>query len=349
MASRYIDGFGDYVTSGIPYKWDNSNNFALWQITPSTIASGNMISSIAGNTTYLTKNLNDNYNNVFLGFEFYTSLLPSGVNRSTILSLDDTSTIQVSIQVDSAGRLIIANGNGTIIGSTKPGIVTAANAIFIELFLSVANSATGSIIVRVNGNVTENVANVVTGISGFNYINQITLRQTINAIIGLNGQNLYDNIYLCDNTGLSCNNFYGEGEAFTLFPSANGVLINFTPNGFGSNYLNVNSTSPIPLTNFNSSSTVNDTDVFSIGVLPVNIVSIVCAQINCLMYKDSGVSHVVQFIISDGMVFLPSPTNFALSNSPIYYYQCYDIDPITNTTWSTALIGLRQIGYQILI
>src|SRR5262249_10906170 len=68
-----------------------------------------------------------------------------------------------------------------------------------------------------------------------------------------------DDLYVCDATGTTNNNFLGDVRIQSLLPNGAGASTQFTPTGSGTNYLNVNDV-PDVATTYNSSSTVGDRD-----------------------------------------------------------------------------------------
>ena len=297
MALRYFDGF-DYasaaemntrglVTSGggqfyagaSPSR--SSGTSTISQATFLTASDGYGYCNAANPFTYYQ----DNQSTWIVGFNWST--LPIG-SVAAILTLKDVVTVQTQLVLyaNATGFYVTLGTSSTIlcdtgsIFSSGSGAVNSSTGlfppwIFLE-FKIVYHPTSGSVEIRSNGNTVAKVTGINTVVSGNNYANSCSFNLVMN-----NGPaTLMDDLYICDGTGASNNDFLGACKVETNFPLADGTLNTWTPSSGSSGSAMVNEVGSDGDTSYVSSSTASQTDLFkfraqftgkTIGVQVVNV------------------------------------------------------------------------------
>jgi hypothetical protein len=238
------------------------------------------------------------------------------------------------------------NGNrystdGILIGSTPVNTFFPNVFNYVELKATI-NSSTGSVAIQVNGVLVLSLTNVNTQ----NTANPYCDRVGFNVYSNVFQQFLVDNWYICDTSGSAPqNSFLGDVLITTLFPTGEGSVDDFTPNGLSPNYLNVNTSNPNSVVNYNSSLTSGNKDLFTIGTLP-NSYTIFGASIMTHAVKSSAGTQSIANEISDGTTNYQLPS-FTLNSIPLYDTNVMQSNPITSAPWTPTDFTTLQIGYAI--
>lgn len=192
---------------------------------------------------------------------------PGNDNPGHVCVFYDSSTpnYQISITADGNGHLQarLGNYNGTILATGTKKMI-AGVYYYIEVKL-VVNNTTGSVEVRIDGEVQFAVSGIDT---------QNTANATVDRIyFGETGGGFYmfwmfDDIYICDGDGGSPHNdFLGDCRVQYILPDGNGnssQLVGSDGNSTN-NYLLVDDATPNDDTDYVESSTVGDKDTYSMG------------------------------------------------------------------------------------
>lgn len=179
-----------------------------------------------------------------------------------------------------------------------PDIQVTANVLqpdrwtYIEIRLLISNTV-GEIEVKANGIQVLNETNLDTlgdsGATGFDTIRLLGGDGADDSDIS--EQWLIDDFYALDGTGSANNTFLGPIKVETLFPSAEGTTINFTPSTGTDNSANVDENPKTDDTDYNSSlDTASNKDLFAADNL-TSITTINAVQVvNQARVEEAGVS-----------------------------------------------------------
>jgi len=289
MALRYFDGF-DYAsvaemnTRGLSASTGGSGAGFYYGASPAK----SLGTSTFAQTYFLSSNDGYGYCNAGNSFSYYQDSQGTwviGFNWSSLqtnnfgsggtygfLVLKDSGTIQGQLNMyQNANGFFYTQGTSNnicdtgavLIGGT--GSTTIGNAVFppwiyVELKV-VFHPTAGSVEIRVNGNPLAKTTNVNTISSTNNSANTMTV-----GLITYGGSygvaSLIDDLYICDGTGASSNDFLGPCKVETNFPLSDGSLSQWTPNTGTTGYNLVNETSYDSDTTYLSSSTTGQTELF---------------------------------------------------------------------------------------
>lgn len=172
-----------------------------------------------------TKSLSTKYATLVVGMAIKPLAFHSTDNN--VLALCESSTMHVRFRINSSGYLTAYRGDGTLIGTGSTPLSVNADA-YLEFKVALHDTA-GSIAVKVNGSADSGLA--LSGIDtrngdsgvGFNVVKFI--RQ-----MGVNdsSQSCYiRDIYICDTSGSTCNDFLGDVRFDRLIPSGAGATNTF--------------------------------------------------------------------------------------------------------------------------
>lgn len=291
------------------------------------------------------KNLPNNIATPIFGVAFYTSSL-SVITGTTdyAFHLLDNGTVQVSVQFTSSGAIQVYRGLASaLLGATSPGLLAPASWYFIE-FVGTINSATGAAAIYVSqpgagGVASLSLSGVNTQASANAYINQIQL-----AAANYGGVfHYYDDLYVFDTTGTTQNARLGDQRLIYKTTNGAGASTQFTPNGNPNNWQNVNIVPPPGDTDYNSSGTPGQTDLFALqsAGLTANPNFFVTRRNR---RKDDAGARTDQSIVRSGGV---NATSAAAAVNSTYGFQddIFVNDPATGSPWLAAAADAAQAGY----
>lgn len=328
MSLLWIDDFDHYTTSGIGEKYD-----AIY-INQSIVSgrNGNGLSlSILG---VVRKNLNVNAQTIIMGFAHYTN----SWGYSPEIAIMDSGSNQIFFGIDGAGKIYVYRG-GTCLA--RSSVCLAANSWYFFEIKAKIDSSAGEIEIRINGETVVSYSGN-TQSTGNAYANQISLT-------GNRSNNLFDDLYVCDDSGSENNDFLGDHKILAFLPNDSGYSTQWTPS-YGANYQMVDdpkTSAPCPdgETTYNYSASPSYTDSFNYQNMPeAGIVAGV--QVSCNAKKDDGdVRSLIFFVRISGVNYYSSVKT--LTTDYKYYYHCWDVNPATSISWTTDDINNAEFGYEL--
>ena len=289
MALRYFDGF-DYAnvaemnTRGLSAATGGTGAGFYYGASPAK----SLGTSVLAQTYFLSTNdgygycnggnsftyTQDSQGTWIIGFNWsslQTSSFGGGGNYA-FLVLKDAGTIQGQlVMYQNANGFYYTRGSSTNICDTGAvliggyGSTTIGNAyfppwIYVELKI-VFHPTAGSVEIRVNGNTLAKTTGTNTIATSNNSANSMTV-----GLITYGGSygvaSLMDDLYICDGTGSSSNDFLGACKVETNFPLSDGSLSQWTPNTGTTGYNLVNEVGYDSDTTYLSSSTTSQTELF---------------------------------------------------------------------------------------
>ena len=331
MSLRFIDGFDHYNSA--TQKWT-----ALGGAAPTFSSSGTRFGVgqyITGGTPY--KGL-DNQATWIVGVAFRVNAL--GPTNSIIL-LRDAGTAQLSVYSNTSGNLVVYRG-GTIIATSTSSVLSVDVWYYLE-FKATINNTTGAYEVRLNGSTVTGLSatGVNTRQTANNYANEIMLSQ------GNASGNRFDDLYVCDSSGSTNNDFLGDVRVDTIMPTADGSATDFTPSTGTDNYAMVDDATPDSDSTYVSSSTVNHTDLYTFADLQSLTGSIFGIQTVLWGRKDdAGVRSVAPAIKTGATTAVGD--DFALAASYSYNLQVMETNPAnSDAAWTISDVNNSEFGFRV--
>jgi len=209
-----------------------------------------------------------------VGYHMYPGV-PTG--QKYLVRLWDGATEQLRLEYNTSGRLEVCLGSGAI-------LATSAQQYWDPLYYHIEFRATihhtaGAYAVRVNNRLIPELC--ATGVD-----TQVSANASANAVqVGTGNSMLFDNLYVCDGSGASFNDFLGERRVIACRPNAAGTYTQWTPKA-GANYTQVDDPQADDETSYVSSLVVGNKDSFPLAALGVDSGAIDAVNRNIRARKD---------------------------------------------------------------
>jgi hypothetical protein len=204
-----------------------------------------------------------------LGFGF--ALKAPAPDQATwpVLLFRDNTLFQVSLNIRSDLHLEVWNYDGsnnlqTQLGSTSSSAIAGGTFSYVEFKVTFHPSA-GAIEVRIDGTTVISASGVATRnpSSVLNYAtNWLFGKPGLLDTYGSDQPFYIDDLIAWDTSGALHNDFIGDCHLQALLPDADGPVVQWTPNGAGSNYLCVNENPPDDDTTYVEDSVSGDKDLY---------------------------------------------------------------------------------------
>lgn len=337
MAIIYLDSCGDHMASADFYR-------LVPIVTGISIITGgrnsNCYQATGGNT--ISVGLSTNITTSICGIAVKHPSLP--VSDITILRFIDNTTIQFELSSNQNGAVSVKTPTGgggslSIIGTSSNNIIRAGTFQYIETKVVYSTSTTGSILVKIDGNIIFNLSNIQTA---------FTTAQ-VNRFL-MSSDHLFDDLYIADATGSTNNDLLGDMKVLSLFPIANGRVTQFGRIGVTNNWQAVDDSAPDSDTTYVYGSSMGLMDMYRFGSLPSNVQTPVAVQTMILPKKDLPGNRSIASVIGNGTTESISSLNLSLwSGDYIYWWTVYDINPITGVAWTVNNINNIESGVKITV
>jgi len=339
MTLVFVDGF-DHHGSSNPDGETATNR--KWIATNSGLPTTGRFG--AGQAWELNNNFDTMYSPTFSGTPD-TFIIGMAVQRISLAASNNpffyvlqNSTDHINFLITTANQLLVRRGNTTLLASKtmlRPNIW-----YYLELKGTIGNSPNGSLELRING-ITENSATGIdTQNGGSAYWNKIRLLGSTSEVIYI------DDLYCCNGEGSINNDFLGDVQVETIFPSANGTTNDFTPLS-GSNFENVDETPTDDDTTYIESSTSGHQELYTFPSLSNITSNIRGTQMFRLPKKTNIGSRNLIGTVRSGGTNYDSSTPIATLDDYIYQLDINETDPDTGTDWTVSGVNSAEFGFNI--
>lgn len=226
MALLFADGFDHYATADILKKWSTlSSSGGGLIIAPTSGRRGGGAMSF-GNVCYALKYFADSQT-VIIGFSIKPTSIPTVSTGYRILQGQDSTYAHFGLQVNPGGVLSLhkyANTTASLLG-TSATTLSVGTTYYLEVKYKIDATSAGTYEVKLNGasvisgtGITKNTSSSVSTVKSF-YIGCLDNSGT---------QWLCDDLYVCDGTGTTNNDFLGDVRIDCLHPNADGTYSQFS-------------------------------------------------------------------------------------------------------------------------
>ncbi len=346
MSIRFIDSYDHYVTAGLLTKYTASAG----NITISAGTGRNSTASLhtIADNAYVSKTF-DSQTTWIVGFSLKRASLPGGY--SPICSLYDTGTLHCDLAQNASGNLYIVRAGNTIIVGPSTLALTAGTTYFIEFKATISDTAgIGTVEAKVNGVIWLTNAGIVDSRNAGNASANVVR-------IGTGGYSAisdYDDLYICDGVdatatqGAANNNFLGDCRVIALAPDADGSYASqWTRTGqAGSDFANVDETTPNNDTDYLSSSTASHRSSWTFGNLSVSGGTVKGVQMNVSARKDDAGSRTLDVFARRATANTDLAANFALADSYLYWQSVWGKHP-DGTAWTETEVNALEAGIKL--
>ena len=277
-----------------------------------------------------------------VGFAFSIPSLPTNSTSLCLASFrDNGNDVFCSVMVTSTGQLRVTSGYGTgPVLATGPVSIVPGSYQHFECRAEIGGGL-ASIEVRVNGVTVLNAPGLV-----------VAEGEAAQVQIGTSGQGAFgfpthldvDDLYAWDGEGTANNDFVGDKKVYTAFPSSDGAVQEWAPSEGTDGFAMLDNVPPLDATQYLSAvngGTGGDRSEFGLANFPAEIVSIAGLMTATRFWKtDAGNASAVVGVISGASE--DASAEHALSISPRWYHDVFEVDPATGTPWLLSAVNDAQ-------
>lgn len=288
------------------------------------------------NSTWTYSNLPTTANTLILGVAFYqnTAAITSTFN------LYDGATLGVNVSVvASTGVITVKTGATTLTTYTAATLINTWYYLEIKVL---CDSSVGTVEVRLNGVSIISLTGQNTKAGTHSYHNGFS----INASAQFSTQR-FDDIYVCDNSGSTQNNFLGVCQVIGLLPTADAVAGQWTTSTGSTHYNLVNERLEDDDTTYVYSSTTAQQDYYTFTQL-LGTGPILGLQINTTCRISSGTSAILETPVSSNSVVAIGADTTVSSTTYTDVCTINLLDPNTNAAWTVAGLNAAMFGLKIM-
>jgi hypothetical protein len=259
--------------------------------------------------------------------------LNTSAGRQCMFRYDETGTIYVETTQGSAD-----------VATSAAGVLTFAVWNYLEIKCVIGSS--GSVVVKVNGVEVINETGVNTqyyGSGGAEFLRFGT---------PWDGNSWdtcrWDDLVVMDDSGTTFNDFIGDVKVDGVIPDADGFHTDFTPQGAGSHYVEINDrTGPTGVTTtYNTSSVVGDKDSYEFTA-PGDVPTILAVGIACCVDNpDTGVATIQPFWRIGGVDYDTDVDWDMAATSVLQHFAWQELNPATGLPWTKAVLTAAEFGIE---
>ena len=333
MALIFCDSFDHYATADGTKKWNTFGTGVSIQSASGRRSTGCM--QFSGNTRFADKTLPSSYQTLIVGF----ALDAAAANTTDIMRFLDGVTVHTGLYLTANNAIAAFRGsNATILGTSANNVVPSSGFCYIEVKTKI-DDTTGTVDVKVNGASVLSLSGQDTRNGGNASVTGISIR-------GVGGTAKIDDLYVCDTSGSTNNDFLGDVRIDCLFPDGDGNYTQFTPSTGTSHYQLVDESTP-NTTDYNDGATVGDRDSYTFQNLSALTSQTVYGVQVCMAINkdDAGSKSATAFVRA-------SSTNgdgsgIALGTSQVITTQVFETNPATSTAWTESTVNGMEAGCKV--
>lgn len=333
----FMDGFSHYATADLGKKWTSVT--AAPTITSNGARGGGALTVVTSDAA--AKSFTPVASVVF-GFRF--KFTNANASAKKICTLYDVATAQVDLRINADGTLSVTRAGTALTGGTSTNTMSAGTFYYVEFKVTISDSiGANTCKVRVDG---VDWITVATGQDTKATANALCNVLELGPSGSLTGTYYYHDLYLCDNSGSTNNDFLGDCRIDTIFPTSDGNYTQFTPSTGTDHYALVDEATP-NTSDYNSDATAGHRDSYGMGNLAaLTSQTVYGIQTNAAVLKDdAGVRTAATFVRS-------SSTNsdgatVGLSVSQTYISQVFETDPNGSIAWTESSVNAMEGGFKV--
>jgi len=228
VALLFCDGFDHYAVADLHSQGysanDNTNDFAM----ESSI-------KVTGTQSLKMGNADTDYVERYLPERIDTFIMGFAMNWTSITNHDgyqfgNETGMQVTVEINDDFSISIKRGSetGTLLESSDPNTIITGEWQYLEMKATI-HDTTGSYEIRLDETPIISGENVDTKAQTTDGITRFRLK-------GADSQHYIDDLYFCDDSGSYNNDFLGERQVDTIYPTAVGTYSQMSPSGEVNNW-----------------------------------------------------------------------------------------------------------------
>lgn len=339
MTLLFVDGFDHYASADLTKKYNVSNSATI-------SSSGGRRSGggyVGGKYHYTSKVFSSSSASTVFGFAVK---LVSDSSTTGMVSILEGSTVHLTLSfaATTSGKIRITRGDsgGTLL-NTSTATLSIGVWYYIE-FKSTIHDTTGSYELRINGASDVSGSSVDTRNGGTSGVID-TIQLGSFATIGTPAS--YDDLYFCNQSGATNNNFLGDCRVDTLLPTGDGNYLQFTPSTGTTHYTLVDESTP-NTTDYVSDANAGDRDSYTFPDLTaLTSQTVYGIQINAAALKsDTGTRSIGTMSRLSGTD--KDGTGVALGTGQSYISEIQETDP-ASAAWTEANINAAEFGVKVTV
>lgn len=269
-------------------------------------------------------------------FGLFFDTLPSNIN-DFLFTFYNSETAIVTVQVSPAGALQVRRGNhnGSILGSSDAGEITASAFNHIEAKV-VRDNVVGEIEIRVNGVTALKLTDLDLGTIDIDGVGQA-------GTATLSGTAMYlDDLIIWNGDGDVNNDFFGPARVLTVFADGEGTHNDWNAVGAATPHEAIDETTPDGDATYIAASTVGDKQSLTIPELPPEVATVAGVFILPMTKLGSaGTGNMKVSIESDGAI--AEGTDTPLTTAYTYWPVAFEKDPATGAQFDKAALEAAEI------
>jgi hypothetical protein len=217
---------------------------------------------------------------------------------------------------------------------------------YVEFGVKLSSTSTGWFTLKIDGNEILALINTATGVIGNLTVNALTLGNTEEATTGSTSYDaLFDDIYICDETGSSNNTFLGNSRVQALLPNGNSGSPEWSVEPVtNANWESAGNTN-MDDSAYVYSNVVDDQDQYTIQSM-VNTPVVFGVQVTGLYRQDDATQRSACNVITSNSVEVEG----AEFNTPSSYAASLDLfenDPDTLVAWLPTAVNALTVGPKV--
>lgn len=242
---------------------------------------------------------------------------------------------QFTIGLRSDGTVCVQNGTGSLssaLAASAAGVVTSSAWFYMEVEF-VLSDTVGECRVWINGTKVIDISGVDTKGSTTTVVDELRYGQVGTGAGGI----ILDDFYLT-NTATRL----GESRITTLVPTADTADKDWGRSTGSDNYALVDEL-PYATTDYVTSATAGDLDLYDFGNLPYTPLTIHAVQTSFFAAKDDAASRSVRARLRSGGTDA-NGTSLGLTATHVQKTDIYATDPNTTAAWTASAVNALQAG-----
>ncbi len=257
---------------------------------------------------------------------------------------------QMVLAMNLQNGISLLTQDGDLVGASNPNVLFQNTWQYIEVMYTPGLGTAGSVQVKVDGAVVINVSGAKTCYSlAAALVNQFEFGGGVN----LGGENsivsglqdcLFDDFYLCDQSGTAFNTFLGDCVVHSVFPNADATPNMMAQTGGGAgHYTSIDEQSPDGDASYLSTNQSAQKELFTLGTFPTDMIDILAIAVNVRARKDAAGTGMYQASMVHGGVEVDGP-EVAASAQYITSQTLY-AQPPDGGVWTKAAAQASEIGF----